>query len=84
MGDTQSFDFINFHTILNHPAFVRTRGTLMFHYNTGQTLTTTQVFDVIQSYFNRGEFNLVVITYADSSIINTDVRKILRSSIYKN
>lgn len=73
MGDTTNYDFSTFHTILNHPNFVRTRETILFHHGVGQTLTTTQVFDVIQSYFNRGAHNLIVITYEDTSIINTDV-----------
>lgn len=73
MGDTTSFDFLTFHTIFNHPLFIRTRGTIMLHHGNGQSTTTSQVFDVIQSYFTRGAFNLIVITYADSSIITTDV-----------
>lgn len=73
MGQTVTYDFITFHTIFNHPDFVRTRGTILFHYGTGQTLTTTQVFDVIQSYFNRREWNVIVVNYADTAVVNTDV-----------
>lgn len=47
----------------------------MFHYGEGQTLATTQVHDLIQSYFNRGEHNLIVVNYDDNTVINTDVSK---------
>jgi hypothetical protein len=47
---------------------------MLFHFGTGQTLTTPQVNDVIQSYFNRMTHNFVVITYEDPADITTDVR----------
>lgn len=73
MTDTITYDFINFHTILNNPRFIRTRSTILFHYGEGQTPATVQVHDLIQSYFNRGQQNLIVVFY-DSAVINTDVR----------
>jgi hypothetical protein len=73
MNDRTTYDFINFHTILNHPNFDRNRGTILFHYGAGQSLLTSQVFDVVQSYFTRAAYNLVVIDYVEN-IINTDVR----------
>lgn len=75
MTDTTVFNFVNYHTILFHPLFQRTRSTIMLHYGEGQTLATTQVHDLIQSYFNRGEHNLIVVNYDDNTVINTDVSK---------
>lgn len=76
MTDTTTYNAVNYHTILNHPLFGRTRSTILFHYGEGQNLATPQVHDVIQSYFNRGQHNFIVIHYTDSALINTDVSNI--------
>lgn len=81
MTDTTVFNFVNYHTILNHPLFQRTRSTIMFHYGTGQTLATSQVHDLIQSYFNRGEHNLIVVNYDDPATISTDNANALAQGI---
>lgn len=73
MTDTTTYNFLTFHTILNHPLFQRTRSTILFHYGEGQTLATVQVQDIIQSYFNRGQHNMIVINYDDFATVNTDV-----------
>lgn len=73
MTDTTVYNFVNYHTILNHPLFQSTRSTILFHYGGGQTLATSQVHDLIQSYFNRGQQNLIVVNYDDAGLINTDV-----------
>jgi hypothetical protein len=64
---------MNFHTVLNHPQFVRTRGTVLFHHGEGQTLVTSQVADIISAYQARATFNLIVVFYTDTLTVNTDV-----------
>jgi len=68
-----NYNVIDFHTILNHPNFVRTRETVIFHYGAGQSVATPQVHDVITAYASRQQFNFIVIVYEDVATIGTDV-----------
>jgi hypothetical protein len=74
LTDTTSFTVDNLHQIYDHPSFVRTRPSIIFHFGTGQTLVTPQVNDIVQSYFNRMTHNFVVVNYDEPGVIITDVR----------
>lgn len=76
MTDTTTYTVDNFHNIYDHPSFVRTRASIIFHFGTAQTLVTPQVNDVIQSYFNRQTHNFVVVNYDETGVIITDVSKL--------
>ena len=67
------YSVIDFHTILNHPNFGRTRETVIFHHGAGQTVATPQVHDVITAYASRQQFNFIAIVYDDAATISTDV-----------
>jgi hypothetical protein len=67
----------SFPGILNHPAFVRTRETVILHYSEGQSLITPQVHDVVNSYATLQRVNFVVIVYEDNSVITTGVSQVL-------
>ncbi|XP_070498560.1 lipase member H-B-like [Chironomus tepperi] len=75
------YNVIDFHTILNHPNFGRTRETVIFHYGAGQTIATPQVHDVITAYASRQQFNFIVVVYDDVATIGTDNANALAAGI---
>jgi len=63
----------NFFEILTHPNFVRTRQSVMFHHSEGNTLTTPQVQDVLNSYAVNADLNFIMIHYDNANTISTGV-----------
>lgn len=70
---TQEYNVQNFNTILNHPGFLGDKELVMFHYGEGQSLSTPEVLDVVNSYAGNTGYNFVLIHYFSSNVISTGV-----------
>ncbi|CRK93118.1 CLUMA_CG006613, isoform A [Clunio marinus] len=59
----QFYDITNIQTIVSHPSFSSARNTVFYHYGFTQTENTDTVRDVINSYLQVGNVNIVLIYY---------------------
>ena len=72
-NQVQVYNIHNFHEILNHPAFIRERSTVIYHYGLSQTPQTPTVSDIIQAYLTFDNVNVVLVNYAS---ITTNVASV--------
>lgn len=63
-NQVQVYNVHNFHEIFDHPAFVRERSTVIYHYGFTQTPETPSVVEVIQAYLTFDNVNVVLVNYA--------------------
>ncbi|KAG5667994.1 hypothetical protein PVAND_015951 [Polypedilum vanderplanki] len=68
---TTEYSTLNFFTLVNNPGFQRDQGLVVFHYGEGQTLTTPQVLDVVNSYAGNRNYNFVLVHYFNTNVVST-------------
>ncbi|CRL01566.1 CLUMA_CG014496, isoform A [Clunio marinus] len=68
----QVYNVHNFHEILNHPAFVRNRNTVMYHYGLSQSPSTPTSLETIDAYLNFDNVNFIMVNYESiaTNIVN--------------
>ncbi|KAG5669475.1 hypothetical protein PVAND_017362 [Polypedilum vanderplanki] len=63
------YDVPSFRDVYHHPYFGRNRPTVMFHYGIDQTLGSPEIIALLNAYGINGQFNYIIIHYADPSAI---------------
>ena len=74
--ETVEYNALNFANLFTHPSFNRNVQTVLFHYGSGQSISSIPVNDVVTSYIFNRDYNFVVIAYEANSIVDTDVSRV--------
>ncbi|CRL07574.1 CLUMA_CG020539, isoform A [Clunio marinus] len=59
----QVYNVHNFHEIFNHSSFLRNRNTVIYHYGSSQTATSSPIVETIDTYLSYGNVNFVLVNY---------------------